>query len=61
MAIPNPKRREFREGSRTQERRGTPCVLAPGERKIKPGEAREEGGEGIFNSNNSHPKRLYYP
>jgi len=22
---------------------------------------REEGGEGVFNPNNSHPKRLHYP
>jgi hypothetical protein len=48
LAIPNPKRREFREGSRTQERRGTPSVLAPGERKIKPGGPERKGVRGFL-------------
>ena len=59
--IPNPRPVEKRGEGKKQHRRGggRPFVLAPGERKT--GRGREEGGEGIFNPNNSHPKRLHYP
>ena len=60
--LKNPSLREEREEEqRGREGRQAPregrLFLAPGEK----GRERERGGEGVFNPNNSHPKRLNYP
>jgi len=50
-----------------EEREGTGRRRAPGGRRRLAVQAkrrereREGGGEGVFNPNNSHPKRLNYP
>ena len=50
------RREEGREGR--QEKEGW-LVLAPGEKEKE--QERGRGGEGVFNPNNSQPKRLNYP
>ena len=70
ISVQNPQESMTKNPSPREERRGTGkrgapgsgsggSVLAPGEK----GKERERvrGGEGVFNPNNSQPKRLNYP
>ena len=59
----NPNPREEEGGTETpgMGQREEQPVLFLREGKEKKLKEREEGGEGIFNPNNSHPKRLHYP